>query len=687
MNIELKGFQETAARKMRDDVQAAQSLIGVDRSVALVLSSPTGSGKTVTVTALMEWLYDGFESFPPNPQATFLWLSDSPELNEQSRQKILHQSSVFPAHRLVTVEPSFSQREFEPGRIYFLNTQKLGKDSLLTKRGDGRDYTIWDTIQNTASKRPRDFFLIIDEAHRGMTQSRIAQNQAQTIVQRFIKGEPEVGLHPVKLIIGMSATPDRFTQLIGPTGRVALPSTINPDDVRDSGLLKDRIILYHPDESQPADTSMLEEAARQWQRFSDSWRTYGDSQGLAATVEPVLVIQIEDGTGDKLTNTNLAEVIEVVERVTGVLPEPAWAHSFQDDKTVEVNGRRIRKLDASAIQDDPQVKIVLFKMSLTTGWDCPRAEVMMSFRRAKDHTLIAQLVGRMVRTPLARKIEGSDFLNTVSLYLPHYDRHGLAAILTKLQNPDPETGVAVQVESGSDLVTYMRAPAQDAVFARLGALPSYRIERTPKSSNVRRLMKLSRLLTFDRVAGGALPDAKSLVINTLNAESTRLSHDPAFIGNMAANQEIEVREVSVAYGEWDDTGTANKIKIKATPENIEDLFNQASRALGEGLHMEYWRAHKNPDDPDQAKLQLAGITQDKPAMQTLEQIAGAQIQSLFTQYHAAIQSLPSSKQENYNRVRRAAKIPEPETLFFPPDLPLSREHPEWPKHLYVNANG
>ncbi|MGB8644717.1 MAG: DEAD/DEAH box helicase family protein, partial [Anaerolineae bacterium] len=687
MNIELKGFQETAARTMRQHVELARFNMNSGGTSALVLSSPTGSGKTVTVTALMEWLYDGFESFPPNPYATFLWLSDSPELNEQSRQKILHQSSVFLAHRLVTIEPPFSQRELEPGRVYFLNTQKLGKDSLLTKRGDGRDYTIWDTIQNTASKRPRDFFLIIDEAHRGMTQSRIAQNQAQTIVQRFIKGEREVGLQPVKLIIGMSATPERFTGLIGQTGRVSLVSLIEAQDVKDSGLLKDRIILYHPDESQPADTSMLEEAARQWKRFSDAWRTYGESQGLVGIVEPVLVIQVEDGTGDKLTTTDLPKVIEVIERVTGVLPESAWAHSFQDDKTVEVNGRRIRKLDASAIQDDPQVKIVLFKMSLTTGWDCPRAEVMMSFRRAKDHTLIAQLVGRMVRTPLARKIEGSDFLNTVSLYLPHYDRHGLAAILDKLQNPDPETGVAVQVESGSDLATYIRAPGQDTVFAKLGTLSSYRIERAPQISNVRRLMKLSRLLTFDRVAGDALPEAKSLVINTLNAESARLSHDPAFIGNMAANQEIEAREVSVAYGEWEETGTANKIKIKATPENIEDLFNQASRVLGEGLHMEYWRAHKDPDDPYKAKLQLAGIVQDRQAMQMLEQVAGERIKALFERHQGAIRALPSSKQENYNRVRRAAKIPEPETLFFPPDLPLSREHPEWPKHLYVNANG
>jgi type III restriction enzyme len=44
----------------------------------------------------------------------------------------------------------------------------------------------------------------------------------------------------------------------------------------------------------------------------------------------------------------------------------------------------------------------------------------MSFRRALDYTRIAQLVGRLVRTPLARCILANDFHNSVALYLPHY---------------------------------------------------------------------------------------------------------------------------------------------------------------------------------------------------------------------------------------------------------------------------
>jgi type III restriction enzyme len=688
MKIELKDFQVTAARQLRQELEFARQEAMRGRPQAIVLSSPTGSGKTVTITALMEWIYDGYESFPADRQAIFLWLSDSPELNLQSRDKIMRQSSVFAEHDLVVVEPSFSQAQFDAGRIYFLNTQKLGKDSLLTKTGDGRDYTIWQTIQNTATAQPGHFYLIIDEAHRGMAEKRGERDQATSIVQRFIKGYPEGGLQPLKLVIGMSATPDRFSKLIEGTGRTSRPVDIKPDDVKDSGLLKDRIILYHPNESQPADWSLLEEATQRWRRFREAWREYCQSQKLESVVEPVLVVQVEDGDDRVLTRTNLDELVQVVERVTGRLPEGAWAHAFQEDTTIERGGQKIRKIDASKIEFDPSVQVVLFKMSLTTGWDCPRAEVMMSFRRAKDHTLIAQLVGRMVRTPLARAIEGQEFLNTVSLYLPHYDDEGLRAILAKLKNPDPETGLAVGVEDGTQLIQLERDPEKAKLFEKLETLPTYRVERIAKTSNVRRLIKLARQLTLDEIAANAWSQAKKLVVKTLSSELTRLSKKSDFVGNIAANQEIELREVSVEYGEWKELDGAKTIKIRATAENIEDLFADAGRKLGEGLHSDFWKSRRDDtDSPERGKLELFGILQDQAAWSKLETVCGNKIADLFREHRAAIAKLPSGKQEKYSRIKGNAKNPEPDTLRMPQTLEIRREKPDWTRHLYVDAAG
>src|SRR5437763_2687810 len=412
---------------MLDQLESArrEALRGIPQ--AMILSSPTGSGKTVTVTAFMEWMIAGYESLPPDRDATFLWLSDSPELNAQSCDKILQQSSVFEPHDVVMIDPLFSQEQFEGGKIYFLSTKKRGKDSLLTKRGDNREFTIWETIENTSVAKPADFYLMIDEAHRGMSESRRERNKAQTIVQRFIKGYDEVGVQPLKLIIGMSATPQRFHDLLEGTDRVTRPIKIDIDEVKLSGLLKDKITLFHPDEKTPSDFTLLEESTKRWKKFGTAWKGYCKTQKMDHLVEPVMVVQVENAVGKQLTATPLDKVVEVVERVVK-LPEKAWAHAFQETSDISVNGRLIRKIEPSKIESDPDVRIVLFKMSLTTGWDCPRAEVMMSFRKAVDSTMIAQLVGRMVRTPLAKRIENNDFLNKVSLYLPHYDETGLQKI-------------------------------------------------------------------------------------------------------------------------------------------------------------------------------------------------------------------------------------------------------------------
>jgi type III restriction enzyme len=689
VKIELKPFQEKAARDMREHLDEAWYGAARGHAQAIILSSPTGSGKTATVTALMEWIYQGYDAYPPDRQAVFLWLSDSPELNQQSREKIQRQSSVFFEHDLVTIEPPFSHERLEAGKIYFLNIQKLGKDSLLTKAGDGRDFTIWQTIQNTAELSGQHFYVVIDEAHRGMNEKPREAEQAASIIQRFIKGYPEGGLEPLKLIIGMSATPERFQKLVQGTGRIVRPVEISPEDVKTSGLLKDKIVLFYPDDDQPADWSLLEQSVRHWQRFAQEWRDYCTTQSLDTVTEPVLVIQVESGTKETLTHTDLTQLVNVVERVTGRLPEGAWAHAFQEDRDIEAGGQKIRKIEASKIESDPLAKVVLFKMSLTTGWDCPRAEVLMSFRRAQDYTYIAQLVGRMVRTPLARSIEANDFLNTVSLFLPHYDENGLKAILNKLNNPDPETGVAVEVETGANLVYLEKDPAKAPLFEKLATLKTYRVERMEKAAPVPRLMKLARQLTaHDEIDKDAHGQVKALIVDTLTQELTRLAQSPDFIGNVQANQEIVTREVWVEYGEWKEIGAPKTEKIPATPENVDDLFRQCDRLLGnEGLHIAYWRSRRAKDNPIKAKLELYGILRDGQAWSRLTQVCQAKIDELFEKYESAILKLTTSRQEVYNRIRRSGKDPEPERLFISPNIALPRALPRWENHLYIEPAG
>ncbi len=101
--------------------------------------------------------------------------------------------------------------------------QKLGHDKLLTRGGvDARQHSIWSTFSNAARATPDRFYLVIDEAHRGMTEGRQAK-EARTLVQRFLLGHAPDGLVPMPLVIGVSATPKRFTDLLERTWTATRP--------------------------------------------------------------------------------------------------------------------------------------------------------------------------------------------------------------------------------------------------------------------------------------------------------------------------------------------------------------------------------------------------------------------------------------------------------------------------------
>lgn len=698
MKLELMDFQEVAVDQLFKKLAPAKREVaeGGDRQ-AVILAAPTGSGKTVITAALIEEILTGSDRVAAEPDAVFLWLSDQPVLNQQSKKRIASASSRLGNQDLVIVDSDFDWEMFAGGKLYFLNTQKLGKDKLLTSgKGDKRRYTIWETISNTAKAKADRFYLIIDEAHRGTKISRNDEANRLTVMQKFVKGSAGE-IPPIDLILGVSATPQRFTTLIhGEANRTPRMCEVNPLDVRASGLLKDRITVFHPTADYPTDWTMLKAAVQQWKRMVEEWRRYTQAQQLPA-VEPALIVQVEDGSSEGLSRTDMDKLIETIEGETGPLHPHQIAHCFEHDAPITAHGVLIRKIDPSRIQEETGIRFVLFKMALTTGWDCPRAEVMMSFRRAQDHTLIAQLIGRMVRAPLARRIEGSELLNSVSLYLPHYDGEGLTRVVNHLKQGDPMELPPTDVDDGAKLVTFKRDGNLAPAFEALADLPTYRVQRVRKISNTRRLMRLSRLLTtLHEVDMTAWDGSKQLIIATLDAEIARLKQDDAnFDAKVQASGTITLNAVTVEHGTWKETH-GQTVTVPLDEKNIDDLFNRAGQRLGEGLHLDFWQTHYDRDEADEmphrAKLELFLCLQDEKAWKTLEKAGGERVNALLKQHKAAIKKLTSACQEEYNKVQEVAKDPEPLAFLPPAEIMLSVDandpaYRRYVHHLYIDATG
>jgi type III restriction enzyme len=692
VRIALRAFQEDAVDRLVVLLDSArESLVKEEVGQAVGLAAPTGSGKTIIATALIEHtLFGGDGEAPLDPGAVFLWLTDQPDLNDQTRDKMLASSSRLGPDRLVVIPGTFDAPMLEPAKVWFLNTQKLGENaSLAQSAGDDRVYSFWETVTNTIEASDRMLYVIVDEAHRGMTEG-TNRDTANSIIQRFIKGWN--GMPPAPIVIGISATPERYQAVIEGTSRTSRRHQIGADVVRASGLIKEHILTSHAGEKQTDEMALLGRAAATWKEVTDAWRGYCLAQH-EELVEPALIVQVENeadgatGGGPGRSKTDLEAAIRAINDAAGPLPDNAFVHAFQERIDITVGGRPVRYVAPPRISDDADAKVVLFKTSLNQGWDCPRAEVMFSFRKATDYTSIAQLIGRMVRAPLARRIEEDERLNAVDLFLPHYDTKALGQII-KVLTETGDSAIADAISERDAIVALARRSGTEAAVEAIQAIPSYIVPTTRKKSDVRRLGELALAISSHGIDPDAAARERAGLAAVLLAARERLKDDAEFKAAVAERGEITIRRVDWAVGAA-ETGTPETLTIAVSDENVARLFAAAKRVLGGEAAMSYWktRVAADPTTKDTARLEVVTFATMPDVRAGLEAEATTRIATLFAAHGPAIKGLSASKQAVYARIRGQAGVPSESPIALP-DVALFRPGAEdWQLHLYAGEDG
>jgi type III restriction enzyme len=343
MKFTLKDYQDEAVLDVLDNLRKARRRWREDGDRhAFSLTAATGAGKTVMAAAVFEALFHGDDSynFDHDPGAVVIWFSDDPSLNEQTRFRLMESSDRLRHTDLVVVENTFNRATFDVGKIYFLNTQKLSKLSLLTRgfdpdeaegvfpemRPDLRSHTIWDTIRNTIEDSALTLYLVLDEAHRGMGKE---NRERSTIVQRLINGHK--GVPGIPVVWGISATVERFNKaMAGARGRTTLPQvTVDPSRVQDSGLLKDTIALDIPDEAtDDFDTVLVRRAADKLRDATAQWKAYAEQQGSGESVTPLMVLQVPN----KPNHSDIGNALDIIAQEWPELPPESVAHVFGEHK-------------------------------------------------------------------------------------------------------------------------------------------------------------------------------------------------------------------------------------------------------------------------------------------------------------------------------------------------------------------
>lgn len=355
MNINLMQFQLRAIKMLLESME--------EPCRDIILKSPTGSGKTIILTHFMDEYMQG------HAKTVFVWLTPGKgNLEEQSKAKMdayIHNAQTKLLADVMT--SGFSEND-----ACFINWEKLTKKGNNALK-DSKRMNFLEWIDK-AFNEGLAFKIVIDESHQNFTA------KADEIVQLFKTDK----------IIRCSATPlpDRRAKLI----------EIPEEDVIAEGLIK-KMLVINENFPQVVETDnqtdyLLDKALNKQRELRSLLLQRGKD------INPLIVVQLPNNSD------SLLETVETFFEQNGITYESGTL-------AVWLSGRH-ENLDYISDNNGEQIAVII-KQAVATGWDCPRAYILVKLRDNMDETFEVQTIGRIRRMPEAKHYD-NDILDSCYLY-------------------------------------------------------------------------------------------------------------------------------------------------------------------------------------------------------------------------------------------------------------------------------
>jgi len=651
MEYTLKDYQENAVKEVLKQLGKAKRRWKEDGDIhAFSLTATTGAGKTVMAAAVFEALFYGNDDydFEADRGAVVLWFSDDPSLNEQSRHELERASDKLGSN-LVSISNSFDREKLEPGHVYFLNTQKLiAKSTLLQSGTDKRRYSFWDILRHTIEDKDLTTYLLLDEAHRGMKEDKTRP----TIVKKLINGNGIVPAIPI--VLGISATVDRFNKAMeGTENRTKLPNiVVDTEKVQAEGLLKDTLILDIPTEDEiTVDTVLLGRAIDKFNDKTRAWYSYVEGQADIPSVVPLMILQVPN-TPD---HNEIGRYLDIIFQNCPDVTIDKVANVFGGGSRQQFGRHNVPYISPERVQESKWIRILIAKDAISTGWNCPRAEVMISFRPANDETHIAQLLGRITRTPLGRRISGKDILNTVEGVLPRFNRKVTEAIIKRMLHGEADPNSNASQRALINPIEMLPHPdVPDELWELFTSLPTYLL---PKQQNnpLRRLTALAHELAKDDLLADAGKKARDKMHKALDASFVQFQSEV----------EEQIKKVETVHGQSltinmkDGTIDTDSYTEEADAEIINELYKRAWRIITKSLADSYseYLSEKDfgsttEDNLLKSKIKIAGLSMVEAATNEVKDKAKTLSDTWFNSHRVSIRGLSDSRQSKYEDIER-----------------------------------
>lgn len=361
-------------------------LVAEKEKAKMVFKAPTGSGKTVMVAQMLDRIKDE----PLEEECVFIWASMG-ELAHQSYEKLAYQYLPDSEYSMIEINDIGSEA-LKTNTILFCNWEKMNS-TTREKNGDGNEIELFSNVfvrlnesgrnlQNVLEKtrnEDKKIILIVDEAHH----TYLGPN-SQKLVDKVIMPD---------LTIEVSATPIFKVSAKEVQENVGRWVEVELADVRESGLIKKGVVINSElsgvVDKTSTNTVVLAAALKQRKLLLEKYKEEG------ANVNPLILIQLPSEATNEMSelDATTCEMVENFMREHDI--------TFDNGKlAIWVSGNHIPKdVKTVATPNDSPIEVLIFKQAIATGWDCPRADILVMLRDIKSVIFELQTVGRIMRMP------------------------------------------------------------------------------------------------------------------------------------------------------------------------------------------------------------------------------------------------------------------------------------------------
>ena len=348
VNLKLFDFQEKAVLTLLDYATDSNS------KQIITMKAPTGAGKTVILIDFIDKFIDKCSD-----NYAFVWLCPGKgNLEEQSHNRM---NKIAPLRKTNNLFDAL-RNGFEYESTTFINWE------LITKSGNnalkpGERKNLFDRISD-AERNNTKFILIIDEEHSHDT------NKAADIINRF----------DAEHIIRVSATANKNSK--------AEYFEIDERDVIDAGLITKAIYVNEGiSDDTRVENDYLTLLPLADQKRKEMIQLYNE-RGL--DIKPLVLIQFPNGKiGEEY-------IIRVEEKLADM------GYTYENGFVSKWMSGKHEDIPDNLTENNATPAFLLMKQAISTGWDCPRAKILVKLRENTSEHFTIQTIGRIRRTPEAK---------------------------------------------------------------------------------------------------------------------------------------------------------------------------------------------------------------------------------------------------------------------------------------------